>query len=177
MRRHFRDERGFTLIEMIIVVILMGILAAVIIPQISMSTDEAKLNALTTDLAGMRNIIEVYYLQHNNTYPGAKDGMGGIPPNAAAAATAFFQQLTQYTDLNGVVSTTKTAAAKFGPYIKSVKLPANPYLQQPDASQVTCDLTTDDITDRTISGGTEGWKFYIKTGVFVANDSAAHAAL
>lgn len=101
MTRHFRDQKGFTLIEMIIVIIIMGIMAAVIIPQVSMTTEDAKLNTLKTDLTALRNAVEIYYVQHDNTYPGTKSITGGTPADAAAAATAFVQQLTRYTEKDG----------------------------------------------------------------------------
>lgn len=173
MTRYFRDQKGFTLIEMIIVVIIMGILAAVIIPRISMTTDDAKLSTTKTDLSAMRSSVEIYFAQHNNEYPGAKSITGGTPADAAVAATAFLQQLTQYTEADGTVSATKTADAKYGPYIKGGALPTNPYN---DSNAVVCDITTADITTRDWDGtGTAGWHFYTKTGVLVANDSAAHA--
>ena len=81
MTRYFRDQKGFTLIEMIIVVIIMGILAAVIIPHISMSTEDAKLNTLKTNLSSLRSSIDVYYAQHNQNYPGA------VKTNGSGAAT------------------------------------------------------------------------------------------
>ena len=72
-----RNQSGFTLIEMLIVVIVLGILAMIIIPQISVSTDEAKLSTLRTNLGSLRGAIELYYHQHG-AYPGAKktDGIG-----------------------------------------------------------------------------------------------------
>jgi prepilin-type N-terminal cleavage/methylation domain-containing protein len=83
-----RGQAGFTLIEMLIVIILLGILAAIIIPQVSVTTDDAKLSALKSDLTSMRNAIELYYVQHNNVYPGEHDITGGAPADAAAAAAA-----------------------------------------------------------------------------------------
>jgi len=80
-----RGQAGFTLIEMLIVIILLGILAAIIIPQVSVTTDDAKLSALKSDLTSMRNAIELYYVQHNNVYPGEHDITGGAPADAAAA--------------------------------------------------------------------------------------------
>lgn len=174
MRRPIRDQRGFTLIEMIIVIIIMGILAAVIIPQIGTSTEDAKLSTVKTDLTTLRNAVEIYYAQHNSTYPGynQNDGTAG-PAAAAAAATAFVDQLIQYTDIDGDVQGTKDATHKYGPYIKAGKLPVNPYN---DSNAVVCDVATVDITTRVWDGtGTAGWHFYTQTGVLVANDSAAHA--
>lgn len=48
-------------------------------------------------------------------------------------------------------------------------MPENPYN---DDSNMVCDITEDDITERTSGGGTQGWKFYTITGVLIANDGA-----
>lgn len=172
-RRH-HDQAGFTLVEMLIVIILLGILAAIIIPQVSVTTDDAKLNALKTDLTSMRNAIELYYVQHDNTYPGQHDIAGGAPANAAAAATAFVQQLTRYTAQDGTVQNTKDATHKYGPYLKNGALATNPYTA--NLSDVTCDITETDITVKDSTGAGTAWKFYTLTGVLMAADGA-HDAL
>jgi prepilin-type N-terminal cleavage/methylation domain-containing protein len=161
-----KNQSGFTLVEMLIVVIVLGILAMIVVPQVAVSTDDTKLKTLQTNLSSMRSAIELYYAQHNQTYPGAKKIDGTAPATAGEAATAFLQQLTQYTDANGVVSATKTATAKYGPYIKGGNLPTNP---MNNANNVLCDIATTDITTRTQSG-TESWKFFTNTGVLIAND-------
>lgn len=158
----FRKRTGFTLIEMLIVIVILGILAMVIIPQISTSTDDAKQATLRAQLDTMRNAVELYYAQHNNVYPGAQ--LGG----AASAAQAFERQLTRYTDGTNGISNTKTAVYKFGPYLKSTSLPMNPYN---NLTNILMDTTTADITAKA-SDGTTGWKFYSLTGVLMANDGA-----
>lgn len=167
-QKKLRDQAGFTLIEMLIVVIILGILAMLIIPQVSVSTDDARLNTLSSNLGSMRNAIELYYHQHNQTYPGFNDNAGTATVDAAVAATAMLEQLTQYTDINGVVAVARDATYIYGPYLKSNTLPMNPYNND---NTVVCDTTTDNITDRT-SGGTNGWRFYTLTGVLMANDGA-----
>ncbi len=159
-------QSGFTLIEMLIVVLLLGILAMLIIPQISVSTDDARLNTLHSNLGTMRNAIELYYHQHNETYPGENNVSGAAAGTAAEAQAAFLAQLTQYTDINGDVAVAADATHIYGPYIKSTTLPTNPYNND---NSVVCDIATNDITART-SGGTQGWKFYTITGVLMAND-------
>ncbi len=157
-----RGRAAFTLIEMLIVIVILGILAVVIIPQISSSTDDAKLSALRTNLNAMRNAVEIYYAQHNSIYPGAV--LGG----AASASEAFVQQLTRYTDVAGNVATVKDATFKYGPYIKGGALGMNPFNNRND---VTVDTAQADITVKASSGAT-GWKFYAKTGVLIADDGA-----
>jgi prepilin-type N-terminal cleavage/methylation domain-containing protein len=127
MSKSYQDQAGFTLIEMLIVVIILGILAAIIIPQLSVSTEDAKINTLKTNLGGLRSSIEIYYAQHNN-YPGAiKNDGSGASGSAAEAQTAFVEQLTQYTKVNGNVSASKDTTFKYGPYVKGGGLPKNPF--------------------------------------------------
>ena len=172
MSRRFQDRPGFTLIEMLIVVIVLGILAMIIVPQITVSTEDAKVNTLKTNLSAMRNAIELYYHQHNEAYPGMKktNGTGADVPNAVEAATAFVDQLTKYTEVSGKAAGDSTTLTNpFGSYMKGGKLPENPFDGDND---VTCDITTTDITTRTPDGLTS-WLFYCKTGVFIANDGGS----
>ena len=94
--RTVKNRDGFTLIEMLIVIIILGILAMVIIPQITVSTEDAKVSTLKANLAGMRRAIEVYYAQHNMTYP-VVNAAGGSAGDAGTPL-AFVNQLTQFTD-------------------------------------------------------------------------------
>lgn len=164
----YYSRSGFTLIELLIVIIVLGILAMIIIPQITVSSEDAKISACQSQLATMRSAIELYYHQHENVYPGGVKTDGTPMDTAANAAIAFVQQLTRYTEVDGTVSTTKTVDAKFGPYIKGTNLATNPFN---DLNTVVCDILNADITVKA-SSGTAGWKFYILTGVLLANDGA-----
>ena len=62
-------RRGFTLIEVLIVVVIMAVLAATIIPQFSSSTRDAKDSALEFNTHTMRSQIELYKVHHNSNYP------------------------------------------------------------------------------------------------------------
>ncbi len=164
-----QTRSGFTLIEILIVVMVLGILAMAIIPQISVSTKDARESTLSTNLLGLRNAVELYYHQHNNTYPGARksDGSAAVA-SAAEGAAAFLAQLTQYSDATGKVSVTKDDTFKFGPYLKASTLPTNPFN---DKNDVLCDTDETDITEKA-SDGTTAWKFYVLTGILLANDGA-----
>jgi general secretion pathway protein G len=165
--RILRDTAGFTLVELLIVIVLLGILAAVVVPQVSVSTDDAKLQTLRTDLTQLRSAIEVYYAQHTDKYPGANAITGVAAATALECETAFVQQLTRYTDVNGQVQNTKDATFKYGPYIKGGALPVNPFN---DLNDITCDIATGDITVKDSTGAGTGWKIYSQTGVFMAAD-------
>jgi prepilin-type N-terminal cleavage/methylation domain-containing protein len=175
-RKAGRGAAGFTLIEMLIVIVILGILAMIIIPQITVSTDDAKVSTLKSNLTTMRSAIEFYYTQHGNTYPGAiKTDGSAASGTVAEAATAFADQLTLYSDSTGKTSKDKTGltGTVFGPYVKNAALPKNPFT---DTNDITCDITVVDVTTKTADTGTKAWKFYVKTGVLIANDSAAHQA-
>ncbi|UCH81606.1 MAG: type II secretion system protein [Nitrospiraceae bacterium] len=168
MREVMRKEEGFTLVELLIVVIILGILAAVAIPQFGSSTDDAKLSTLQSNLSSLRNAVELYKQEHDNTYPGAVlETDGSTATTALTCPNAFEKQLTLYSDEYGVTAVGSSAGAR-GPYVKKVALPENPFNK---LSTVKCDITTNDITSVT-TDGTTGWLFYVLTGRFVANDGA-----
>lgn len=175
--RAVKSRDGFTLIEMLIVIIILGILAMVIIPQITVSQDDAKISTLKTNLGGIRSAIELYYAQHNNTYPGVKkvDGTGADVADAAESLTAFNAQMTQFSDATGKTAATQTAAYPFGPYIKGGALPANPFKD----NTLLCDVGVTDITLSTgvkrVATGATGYKYLAKLGVIFANDETSAA--
>jgi len=172
-------NQGFTLIEILIVVMVLGILAMVIVPQITVSTTDAKVSTLQTNLVAMRNAVELYSIEHNGAYPGLYNGLtltDGAPVASAAGTVvvAFTKQLTQYTDANGLFAVTKDATYKFGPYIKGAALPKNPFT---DTITVACDITEDDITVKAADGTPTAWKFYTITGILLANDGGTTGAV
>lgn len=170
------SEKGFTLVELLIVVIILAVLAAIVVPQFGSSTEDAKVSTVKTDLTAIRNAVELYYHQHNGRYPGkygSTTATVDTATDAAGAATALVAQLTQYTDAKGVVSGTKDATYKYGPYIKGTTLPANPFLSGATATAVVCDVAIVDLTAAHDPSGTGGWKFFVGTGRFIANDNTA----
>jgi len=162
---NFQKQAGFTLIEMLIVIVVLGILAMIIVPQISVSSEDATLRTFQTNLNTLREAIEIYNKQHDDIYPGFHN-ISGAPANSGQSKEAFVAQLVKYTAIDGTVSETKDATHKFGPYIKGGVLPTNPYNQK---NSVVCDIDETDITVR-VSSGTTGWKFYPRTSVLIAND-------
>jgi len=159
---------GFTLMELLIVMVILGIMAMAVIPQVSISSDDAKLKTLDTNLSAMRSAVEVYYAQHKNAYPGA-----AVPATKPAGITttahAFAAQLTRYSDADGNIANAKDATYKYGPYIKGGALPKNPFNELND---VTIDAAETDITVKVSGGAGTGWKFYAKTGIFMAADGS-----
>ena len=65
-----KARSGFTLVEILIVVVILGILAAIVIPQFTSASTEAKESALMSDIQSMRSQIELYKIQHNDLLPG-----------------------------------------------------------------------------------------------------------
>lgn len=63
------SRKGFTLIEILIVVIILGILAAIVIPQFTNASDDARKSSTASQLQTLRSAVELYKLQHGDTYP------------------------------------------------------------------------------------------------------------
>ena len=70
-------ERGFTLIEILVVVVILGILGAVVVPQILGRPDTARIQAAQTDLRPLSGALDVYRLD-NFQYPSSEQGLEAL---------------------------------------------------------------------------------------------------
>ena len=144
--RRGRGRDGFTLVELLIVVTIIGILATIVVPQFSNASTQAKENALKDELRYLRTQIVVYKAQHKDTAPGVSGN--------------FVQQMTLYTNEFGATSAAASATHKFGPYLS--KMPKNPMN----------DLSTIEVVSNpnplTADGG-HGWKYNAQTQEIIAD--------
>jgi general secretion pathway protein G len=69
-----RLERGFTLIEVLVVVVILGILAALIVPRIMDRPDEARIIAARNDIRAIKSALNLYRLD-NGVYPSTEQGL------------------------------------------------------------------------------------------------------
>ena len=140
-----KAKRGFTLVEILIVVVILGILAAIVIPQFTEASTEAKLSSLCSDLQTVRSQIELYKVQHNDDLPGTVTDVD------------FKTAMTGTTNVAGEVWATGDGT-KYGPYLQ--QMPTNSFNQ----------LSTIDLNG-TAGGGDEcGWYYNSTTGDFRADD-------
>ncbi|MDH3338705.1 MAG: prepilin-type N-terminal cleavage/methylation domain-containing protein [Gammaproteobacteria bacterium] len=169
-REKYTAQSGFTLVELLIVVIILAILAAIIIPQFTAATDDATQSAYDTNIANIRSAIDLYRQQHQD-YPGAVVSTGaGCPAGSAnvvgaVGEPAFIAQLRNYTNAAGVACTGTDATFRYGPYLKD-DLPDNPLGAVPNN---TVTVVTTGLLGLT-SGGTDGWRFDSVTGEFIGDE-------
>lgn len=153
-----RKAFGFSLVELVIVMVIIGVIAAIAIPRMSRGAKGADETALVGNLAVLRNAIELYASEHGGTYPGS-DGQ----------EATFIAQLTQFSDASGATQATKDATHKFGPYIRK-GIPPAPVGANKGATSVTVANTGPTV------GGATGWAYNHVTGEIIVNSDAANEA-
>ena len=151
-------KKGFTLIEVILVVTILGILAAIVLPTFSDQTVIAKESAAKSNLMAMRTQIELYKLQHNGVPPGYVSGTG-------ASVDVLGLQFVGTTTVAGIASSSTIPVSPFlyGPYLR--KIPKNPFNNLSTISYV--DLAT--AFSAAVNGTSSGWLYKKETGEFVIN--------
>ena len=82
-------RRGFTLIELMVVLVIIGVLAALIVPNVLDRTDDARATAAKADINNLVQALKLYKLD-NQRFPSAEQGLealvnkptvGTVPPN------------------------------------------------------------------------------------------------
>ena len=155
-------RQGFTLVELMIVVSILGILAAIVVPQFANSSQEAADSAAKNILHTVRVQIELYKMQHNGMAP-------GYVGSGTATNTELINQFIGTSTIAGVAKDVKIPADPFlyGPYL--IKMPKNPFNElttiKPVAASVT-DFSTA-VDEKT------GWLYQKETGTFKINKSGS----
>jgi len=72
-----RTQKGFTLIEIMVVVVILGILAAVVVPRLLDRPDEARITKAKTDIKGIEQALGMFKLD-NGYYPTTEQGLAAL---------------------------------------------------------------------------------------------------
>ncbi len=105
----YKLASAFTLVEVLIVVIVLGILATIVVPQFSGASEDAMNSAIDVNEQVIRSQLELYKLQH-----------GGYPSLAN-----FVDQMTKASKADGSTAASGTSGYPYGPYVLTI--PNNPY--------------------------------------------------
>lgn len=83
-------QRGFTLIEIMVVVVILGVLAALVVPKLMGRTDEARIVAAKQDIATVMQALKLYKLD-NQRYPTTEQGLQSliVRPTAGPVANGW----------------------------------------------------------------------------------------
>lgn len=148
-----KRARAFTLVEILIVVVLLGVLAAIVIPAVGHSATSARQTTLAMDLNLLRRFIPVYTSQHLEVPPGYPGG------NRSEAPTedAFVAQATLSSDIDGQTAARGTPGFRLGPYLSNV--PVNPFNKLD-----TVEVLADDADFPAMPDDSSGWIYKPTTG-------------
>jgi prepilin-type N-terminal cleavage/methylation domain-containing protein len=138
-------RRAFTLVEILIVVIILGILASIVIPHFANASDQAKRSSLVSTLQSLRSQVELYMLQHGDK----------APVLAGSDWTPLTEQSTY-------------AGKTLGPYLTFT--PANPLNGFSDIATVTSEQAGGD----SVSGTNIGFVYNSNNGKLWATNHAGN---
>ena len=88
--RRAASQRGFTLVEIMVVVVIIGILGALVVPKLISRTGEARITAAKTDISQLMQSLKLYKLD-NQRYPTTEQGLKALveKPTSGPAANGW----------------------------------------------------------------------------------------
>ena len=92
MNRRFKGQDGFTLIEIMVVILIIGLLALMVVPRLRGVADRAKRTKAQADIQELKQALDRYYLD-NGSYPTTDQGLQALvnPPTAGRVPSNYEQ--------------------------------------------------------------------------------------
>ena len=92
MKRKYYTQDGFTLIEIMVVILIIGLLALMVVPRLRGVADRAKRTKAQADIAELKQALDRYYLD-NGTYPTTDQGLQALvsPPQSGRTPNNYEQ--------------------------------------------------------------------------------------
>lgn len=148
-----RHALSFTLVEVLIVVVLLGIISMIVLPRFTSTIDDAREAALVDNLVSARKQIELYNLQHGGRAPHLDESGGTDVAN-------FVNRLTGRTDPSGKLN----AAGSCGPYLTD--WPSNPFSDEAIADKIQFHGNPNPPRS-----GFTGWYYSVTTNMLYVNST------
>jgi type II secretory pathway pseudopilin PulG len=140
------------LVEILIVVVLLGVLAAIVIPAVANSGTAARAGSMVTNLNMLRRFVMVYTSQHLEVAPGYTAG-----PGSALDADVFANQALLSSNDLGETAARGTPGYGHGPYLS--KMPTNPF-----NGLATIQMLADGQDFPAAADNSHGWIYRAQTG-------------
>lgn len=137
---------GFTLVEILIVVIILAILACIVIPQFTEASYEARVSALVNNLQTIRSQTQLYKVQHREVFPDNR----------------IVNQMILYTNIDSKPRARPSGVYCLGPYLQA--FPENPI-----SGIATVRIIQDAATRFKATNRDRGWWYNTETGEFRAD--------
>ncbi len=157
-------SKGFTLVEILIVVVILGILAAIVLPRFSNASQAARASMLADDLRVLRTQVTVFYGHH-----GVAAGYPNCDPSAAPTETAFVNYMTMSSNLTGGLAAPGTPGYPYGPYLREI--PPNPV-----NGKATVQMIPNGASMPAAADDSHGWVYKPSTLTFKADSQGADEA-
>lgn len=154
-----RIRAAFTLVELVMVVTIIGTIAAIAAPRMSGAASNSTRNALEASISHVRTAIDCYYAEHSR-YPGY------VVASGTPDGTAFVNQLTLFSDAKGNTNASSTSPYLYGPYLRA-PFPTNPF------NNLSTVHVKANLGSANPAPGSTGWIAVLSHGYFGINATAA----
>jgi prepilin-type N-terminal cleavage/methylation domain-containing protein len=155
-----KHRRGFSLVEILIVVVILAILAVIVLPEFSSASASARASMLMDDLRLMRSQIVVFKAQHRGVSPGYPNCDTGQLPTAEALA----DHITKSSNEGGETAEPGTPGYRYGPYMRQ-------FPQNPVNGRTTVRMIADGAQFPNAPQDQYGWIYQAETLIFKADST------